>query len=54
MQLFQLSYSDSFVVQKDFLIFYLQHHQTSYQDLSEWETNSKNFQLFDQNEGYMG
>ena len=35
-------------------LFYLKHHQTSYQGLFEWKTNSKNFKVFDQNEGYMG
>ena len=44
MQLFQLSYSDIFLVQKDFLIFYLQHHQTSYQSLFQW---ARSFWRFD-------
>ena len=53
MQNFQLSYSDIFVVQKDFFFIYniIKHHIKAF---SNGQQVRRNFQVFDQNEGYMG
>ena len=53
MQIFQLCYSDIFVVQRDFFFIYniIKHHIKAF---SNEQQVRKNFQVFDQNEGYMG
>ena len=53
MQIFQLCYSDIFVVQRDFFFIYniIKHHIKAF---SNEQQVRKNFQVFDQNERYMG
>ena len=53
MQIFQLCYNDIFVVQREFFFIYniIKYHIKAF---SNGQQVRKNFQVFDQNEGYMG